>query len=182
MGHGGRELTAQFYQRLEEIGEEEIFEIYLDCGLMNSKKKDCLLSLLEELFDLKISTRPLYGWLHLEDGLPSPNRWDRWQEVRKQVAQQAADDVITIAENMDRSTVYIDQHKIKVKQWVAERFDREGFGKLPRDAATTNVNVQVSTGSAWLEAISQPVEQIEEADVEVIEVVEPQQLTGGSDE
>ena len=85
----------------------------------------------------------LYKWLHAE-----PDRWERWQEVKRLRGHVEADLVLEAAmaatpENASAQRVKIDAHK-----WRAERLNREDYGP-----AHAQVNVGVQIGAAWLKAL-----------------------------
>ena len=151
----GQTKTQRQTAILALAGEEEVFERYLETGSMRAM-----------LASYGITTiKSFYDFLALEEG-----RRGRWDEVLSMRGQLAADRVLEIAEGTTDATVQTDRLKLAGQQWVAERFNTR-FGK------NANLNVQVTSGEAWLAAL----ESIEEAEWALAEEAPPAITAGEED-
>lgn len=149
-------ITQRRLALMDELGEEAIFKRYLELG---SVRKLCW-----EMFEAAQegqtpSTRAFYKWLDQKEG-----RRDRWERTLEMRGNDEFDEIGELADEINEQNVRSIREKIKAKQWRAERLNKK-YG------SRTNVEVEHSIGSQWLEAVRQAEEQreIPEADARVIE-------------
>jgi len=156
----GRKITNAAYKRLNDFGEENIFESYL-----SHRSVDHMLAALEPQIG-QISHGMFYGWLRADK---DNERWERWQVTKKIYGSSRAEEGLSIVDDADDGTVTSARLRSEYRRWMAERFNREEYGKPD---ANTTVNV-VTIGSDFLEALKKVEEdskkEIAEADFEILE-------------
>ena len=155
----GKKITKAAHKQLDNYGEPKIFEAYL-----SHRSVEKMLKSLEGDIG-KISRGLFYLWLHADK---SNERWERWQATKKIYGSMMAEEGLAIVDDADDGTVQAARVRSDYRRWMAERFNREEYGK---PEANTTVNV-VSLGSDFLEALKKVEEdsknEIEEADFEVL--------------
>ena len=158
----GKSFTRGTAKRLDAYGEENIFASYVE----HRHVKKMLRGLEPKIG--KMSKRMFYDWLHAD---LSEGRWARWKDTLKIVAADLAEEALDIADSSDAETVRVARLQVEQRRWMAERYDRESFGKV--DA---QVNVAVGIDGDWLaglKALEARVkakrEEIAEADYEIVE-------------
>ncbi len=129
---------------LEELGEEALFERYLEAGSVGR--------MLEGLWENEAGAQQsapglfvFYKYLHASD-----ERWSKWKAVQRMRGARAADEVMRAADDVTTENASARRVEIQTKQWIAERLAKEDFGG---PAAT--VNVAVGVGGEWLDALRQ---------------------------
>ena len=158
----GKSFTRGTARRLDTYGEEKIFASYIK----HRHVKNMLRGLEPKIG--KMSKRMFYDWLHADK---SEGRWARWKDTLKIVAADLAEEALAIADDSDSETVRSARLQVEQRRWMAERYDRESFGKV--DAQTV---IGISIGDdflAGLKAVEARAkakrEEIAEADYEIVE-------------
>ena len=157
----GRKITKTALAKLDEVGEERIMEYYVHER-----------SVLKLLKGIKSKTGPIsvgifYTWLHQEGG-----RWGRWKEAKKLIADLLAEETYAISKDADAKTIQVSRLQANVNQWLAERYNKEEYGKGGEDSGVT-----VSIGATFLAALKEIEEErkatlladVPEAKFEIIE-------------
>lgn len=148
----GQKITRRAINTLDKIGEEQIFQVYLQT---RSVKK------VIEALDLTFSTNTFYRWLN-----DTPERRERWEENKRRIAERLVEKQLEVAESVERrEDVPAAQLKVKTYQWTAGKYDRAKYGD---DRAT--VAVQVNLTDQWLEALEQldREQELEEKEKEIV--------------
>jgi hypothetical protein len=143
---GGRAIQRARLAQLDALGEDDVFRLYLEHGSTTA--------MCRELFDphpehpeAKAPGRDeLYRWLHAD-----PERWARWQKVRELRGHIEADRVLEEAELTDSTNASAQRVRIDAFKWRAGVLNRQDFGP---PSHTTQVNVGVQVGMAWLQALN----------------------------
>ena len=158
----GKTITGNTQKRLDAVGEDLIFASYIS----HRHVKRMLRGLEPEIG--KMSKRMFYDWLHAD---PSDGRWARWKDTLKIVAADLAEEALAIADGSEPETVRVARLQIEQRRWMAERYDRESFGK-----ADINTVIGISSDLEFLVALKAVEaraqtkrEKIAEADYEIME-------------
>ena len=83
----GRKITRRDYKKLNKVGEDRIFDSYVDEGSVEG-----MLRKLEPEIGV-ITTGTFYRWLK-SDKSGSPNRWEKWQLNMKANAFMLAEEAL----------------------------------------------------------------------------------------
>jgi len=157
----GKSFTRGTAKRLDAYGEENIFASYVE----HRHVKHMLRGLEPRIG--KMSKRMFYDWLHADK---SDGRWVRWKDTLKIVAADLAEEALAIADGSDTETVRVARLQIEQRRWMAERYDRESFGKTD-----ISMVIGISADQEFLVALKAVEEkakakreEIQEADYEVI--------------
>ena len=132
----GRKIIRRDYKKLNKVGEDRIFDSYVDEG-----SGEGMLRKLEPEIGV-ITTGTFYRWLK-SDKSGSPNRWEKWQLNMKANAFMLAEEALRIADDSEDA-----KHRLEHRRWLASRMDRDQFGSK----TDTTVNV-VSIGDEFLSAL-----------------------------
>ena len=160
----GKSITQKTAKRLDAYGEEKIFASYVE----HRHVKHMLRGLEPRIG--KMSKRMFYDWLHADK---SEGRWKRWKDTLKIVAADLAEEALDIADGSDTETVRVARLRVEQRRWMAERYDRESFGKA--DANTVNIVGIGDDFLAGLKAVEAKAkakreeEEVKEADYEIVE-------------
>jgi len=130
----GFKIRREIWKRLDAYGEERVMED-LACGDLN-------VVTLAETMD--ISPQMFYTWLR-----QSKERHRVYKEMRAAMADGLLDEMLEIADGSDASSIAQDRERIRVRQWLAERWNREEYGA----PAAAGVNVLLSVGELHLTAL-----------------------------
>jgi len=163
----GQKLTRSIGKRLTAYGEDEIFSLYLQHGgvrplLKNMPKKVG-----------PMSTGVFYAWLK-----ETPERISKWQMVQEIQGSNWAEQALEIVDDADPENVQVARLRADTRKWLAERFNRQQFGK-PELAATVGITIgdefleSLKKVEAWARAkrVAAPEpEEVEEADYEVLDL------------
>ena len=114
-------------------GEEELLNGIMDGVSLSSMCKSW-----------GVSRGMMYWWLHRDD-----ERWDAFLDARKLGAYSIADDIHVIEEGMTDKSVFVDRERVRIKQWLAERANRQAFGKQDN---SIQVGVVITAASLHLQA------------------------------
>lgn len=157
----GRIKTKTLLAKLDDVGEERIMEYYVHER-----------SVLKLLKRIKPKTGPIsvgvfYKWLHQED-----ERWKGWKEAKKMIADLLAEEAYALSKDADPKTVQVSRLQANVNQWLAERYNKEEYGRGGEEASLT-----LSVGGSFLAALKRVEEDakarlmkdIPEADYEVLD-------------
>lgn len=99
--------------KIEELGEAVIFDSYIR---LRSVRK-----LLAEI-GVPNGHQALYDWLH------EPDRWQRWQETGKIVADRAVDNIVETVETVTPENAAASRVKLDGEKWLASMHNREAYG------------------------------------------------------
>jgi|TARA_R100000808_G_C2143665_1_gene151425 hypothetical protein len=136
----GRPIIKAAYKALSGLGEQQIFETYLE--VRNVKK---MLAKIKPKIG-HVSVGIFYAWLHSDK---SGERWDRWQQNKKIIGSSLVEEGLDIVDDADDGSVQAARLKAEQRRWMAERYNRTEYGKQD---ATVNV---VSIGNDFLNALKQ---------------------------
>jgi hypothetical protein len=158
----GKSFTRGTAKRLDAYGEENIFASYVQYRHVKNMLRGM------EPNVGKMSKRMFYDWLHADK---SDGRWARWKDTLKIVAADLAEEALAIADGSDPETVRVARLQIEQRRWMAERYDRESFGKTD-----INMVIGISADQEFLVALkaveekakAKREEEIEEADYEIV--------------
>ena len=151
----GKPIQRAAAQKLAKLGENEVFDAYLDQRSVPRMLK----SLVPKVG--KISKGMFYEWLHAD-----PDRWSRWQENKKTLAHELTEESLILSDDAadDPSSVPGARLQVETRRWIASRYDRETYGKTPSTVIGINI------GGDVLAALKQVEEaEIEEAEYEVLQ-------------
>lgn len=120
----------------------------------------------------------LYAWLHKQDKMTeeeleaagfSETRWVRWSAARRAIGLAYADAAIDTVEDATAQTIAVDREKAGTYRWAAEQFARQDFGKESR--VKHEVSGRLDVVGEWALVLRHGVEleELEEADVELLE-------------
>ena len=158
----GKKFTRGAAKRLDAYGEERIFELYR--GYRSIIK---LLANLPPEVGM-MSTGPFYAWLKND---PTQGRWNRWQDTKAIIASDLVEEGLTIVDDADDGTVPAARLRSDYRRWIAERYDRESFGKTD-----ISMVIGISADQEFLVALKAVEEkakakreEIQEADYEIVE-------------
>lgn len=142
---GGKVIALARLAQLDAMGEEEVFQKYIEHGSTVAMCKDIFEPHPDYPNAARWGTDELYKWLHSVEG-----RWERWQVVRGLRGHIELDMVLdealkTTPDNASAQRIIVDA--LKYRSGI---LNRGLAANLPPSA---QVNVQVQIGSAWLEAL-----------------------------
>lgn len=154
---GAKKIQRAVEKQLDEFGEEDVFAEYL-----KERSVTRLLNSIEPRTG-KVSRGMFYAWLHSKS---HPERFRRWQINKHIVAHDLAEESLIISDKSaeDPSSVPSARLQVETRRWLAERYDRDSFGKQPDQTL-----VGVSFSSEFLSSLKQVEAEIKEAEYEVVE-------------
>mgnify|MGYP003655676588 CR=1 FL=1 len=159
----GRPKIREQFRTLDAIGEERICELYTKERTVNR-----VLAQIAKR-GVVVTQRWLYKWLH-----KTPTRWALWLEAKAFIAHALAEEAYEIAQNASPETVHVSKLQIQTNQWMAERFNRQDYGKS--EVATVNVTI----GEDFWNALSsgetkdkRPKLDVPESDHEIVQEEKP---------
>jgi hypothetical protein len=163
----GKKFTTGAGKRLEAYGEDAIFELYLK----HRDVRKLLANLPPEVGAM--SNGPFYEWLRAD---PTQGRWNRWQDTKAIIASDLVEEGLTIVDDADDGTVPAARLRSEYRRWIAERYDREAFGKTDINTLVNVVSVDQEFLVA-LKAVEEKAkekakakrEKIADADYEIVE-------------
>ena len=135
---GGKPITRRCAQKLDALGEEKVFELYLEHRSVRR-----LLKVLPPSVG-SMSSGPFYAWLKSD-----PERYERWQIAKAMIASDLVEEALQIVDESDDGTVQSARLRAEQRRWMAERYDRTSFGKN----SSVNVGVVTSFSDDWLTAL-----------------------------
>lgn len=150
----GRPIIKAAYKALTTLGEQEIFETYLEV-----RNVDKMLKLIKPKAG-PVSLGVFYAWLHSDK---TDGRWQRWQDNKKIIGSSLVEEGLDIVDDADDGSVQAARLKAEQRRWMAERYNRSEYGKPD---ATLNV---VNVGTDWLAAMKQVEEESSRPEEIVIE-------------
>jgi len=132
----GVKLRRAFWAKLDAYGQERVFEDLMS-GLT-----------VQELCDINgmKSTIMFYAWLKRD-----PERKRVYGEMRQAMADGMVDEALMIADGATPDSLAVDRERIKIRTWLAERWNREEYG-APSQAP---VGVTLNVGELHLTALKQ---------------------------
>jgi hypothetical protein len=147
----GKKFTTGAGKRLSAYGEGRIFDLYLKYRDVRKMLKNLPPSV------GAMSNGPFYEWLKAD---PTQGRWNRWQDVKAIIASDLVDGTVPAA-----------RLRSDYRRWIAERYDRESFGKTD-----ISMVIGISADQEFLVALKAVEEkakakreEIQEADYEIVE-------------
>jgi hypothetical protein len=133
----GQKLTRTIGRKLTAYGEDEIFALYLQYGGV----RPLLKNMPEKVGPM--STGVFYAWLK-----ETPERISKWQMVQEIQGSNWAEQALEIVDDADPETVQVARLRADTRRWLAERFNRQQFGK-PELTATLAITI----GQEFLESL-----------------------------
>ena len=121
----GFQKRRAMWAKLDTYGEERVIE-----DLMGGLKVRELCEVMD------ISSPMFYAWLK-----QSPERQRVYREMRQATADGLLDEMLEIADGSTMATIGVDRERIKIRQWLAERWNREEYGQSPAAGAGLVFNV-----------------------------------------
>lgn len=138
----GKAIERSRIAELDKLGEEKVFEMYVELGSVPK--------IVNELFPPKNGEKPgkqaFYSWLHAD-----PERWERWQALKPVRAEIEVDLAHDEAHAATPENVQVQRLKVDTHKWRAGIMNRE----YRSGQSAVNVNMNVSVGMAWLEALKE---------------------------
>jgi hypothetical protein len=150
----GRPIIKAAYKALTGLGEQEVFESYLE--VRNVAK---MLKKIEPRIG-RVSVGIFYQWLHSDK---TGGRWKRWQDNKKIIGSSLVEEGLDIVDDADDGSVQAARLKAEQRRWMAERYNRSEYGKPD---ATLNV---MNIGTDFLAALKQVEEESSRPEEIVIE-------------
>ncbi len=132
----GRPKLSAAWARLNDYGEERVFD-----DLMTGLAVADLAQILE------IASQTFYLWLRQED-----RRLAVYREMRKALADGLVEESLTLIDGATNSSVSVIRERVKVRQWLAERWNRADYGV---QQGGTVVNVGIAAGELHLTAMKE---------------------------
>jgi len=115
----GQKITKRQFAKLAKIGEEVIFDVYVQTRSVAK----CI-----EALDLKMGKTTFYRWLNSDE-----ERRARWNENMKRIAQDLVEESLEIAHGVtDKDDVPAARLKVETNRWTATKYDRVKFGDTRR--------------------------------------------------
>ena len=121
----GFKLRRAMWDKLDAYGEERVM-----ADLMGGLKVRELCEVMD------MSSQMFYAWLRQD-----PERQRVYREMRQATADGLLDEMLEIADASTMATVGVDRERIKIRQWLAERWNREDYGQSPAPGAGMVFNV-----------------------------------------
>lgn len=135
----GAKLTRSIGRKLSKYGEDEVFALYLKHGSVRKLLKN----MPSEVG--RMSHGVFYSWLK-----ETAERWSKWQSVMEIRATQYAEEALEIADDADPSNVQVARLQSDTRKWLAEKFNRNQFGKPEMVAA---IGIQI--GDEFLSSLKE---------------------------
>ena len=135
----GAKLTRSIGRKLTKYGEDEVFALYLKHGSVRKLLKN----MPKEVGPM--SHGVYYEWLK-----EKAERWSKWQSVMEIRATQYAEEALEIADDADPSNVQVARLQSDTRKWLAEKFNRNQFGKPEMVAA---IGIQI--GDEFLSSLKE---------------------------
>ena len=175
----GQKLTKKIGKALDDYGEDAVFGLYLTHGSVRGMLKNMPpnIKAMAKKDHGVISMRVFYAWLK-----QSPERVARWEECKAIQADQWAEEALEIVDSTDVDEVQVARLRAQTRQWMAEKFNRNQYGK-----PDVNVAVGIAVGDDFLNSLKK-VEQmavarraaqaddvIEDAEFEIVSSGDPEE-------
>lgn len=146
----GFKVRRAFYAKLDAYGQERIFEELM----MGTTIKD-----LCDLFEA--SAAMFHYWIRQD-----PDRQRVYREMRLAMADGLVDEALEIADNSTPQTLGQDRERIRIRTWLAERWNRQEYGAPSAAPAGLTLNV----GELHLTALKQgPLNELPPGDSVAVE-------------
>ena len=151
---GSKKITRRAHRGLDKVGEQKIIETY-----MVERNVDRMLFKIKPIAG-NVSNAIFYQWLH-----KTPERWENWQAGKKMLADLLVEDAYDVAWHHDPDEVQSARLKASINQWMAERYNRQAYGRNDNSGAS----VTLTFSDQFLEALKQSdgrrrIERAERAD------------------
>jgi len=144
----GRKLTRSIGRKLTRYGEDEVCALYLKEGSVRKLLK----AMPEEVGTM--SHGVFYAWLN-----ENPERWSKWQSCQEIRANQWAEEALEIVDAADENNVQVARLRSDMRKWLAEKFNRNQYGKPELVAA---IGIQI--GDEFLSSLKKVEEMANERD------------------
>tara|TARA_R110002050_G_scaffold220953_3_gene356755 strand:- start:174 stop:653 length:480 start_codon:yes stop_codon:yes gene_type:complete len=125
----GAKLTRSIGRKLSKHGEDEIFALYLKHGSVRKLLKNMPKAI------GTMSHGVFYEWLK-----ETAERWSKWQAVQEIRANQWAEEALEIVDSADPDNVQVARLRADTRKWLAEKFNRNQFGK-PEVVAAIGIQI-----------------------------------------
>ena len=165
----GAKLTRSIGRKLTRYGEDKIFALYLKHGSVRK-----LLKAMPKAVGT-MSHGVYYEWLK-----ETAERWSKWQSVQEIRANQWAEEALEIVDSADEDNVQVARLRADMRKWLAEKFNRNQFGK-PELVAAIGIQISDEFLSSLKEVevmaqerdakakLAEVIVEVEEAEFEVVE-------------
>ena len=152
----GKKLTRSIGRKLSKHGEDEIFALYLKHGSVRKLLKNMPKAI------GTMSHGVFYEWLK-----ETAERWSKWQAVQEIRANQWAEEALEIVDSADPDNVQVARLRADTRKWLAEKFNRNQFGK-PEVVAAVGIQIGDQFLSSLKEVERLAQERAKEAENEVV--------------
>ena len=152
----GAKLTRSIGRKLSKHGEDEIFALYLKHGSVRKLLKNMPKAI------GTMSHGVFYEWLK-----ETTERWSKWQAVQEIRANQWAEEALEIVDSADPDNVQVARLRADTRKWLAEKFNRNQFGK-PEVVAAIGIQIGDEFLSSLKEVERLAQERAKEAQNEVV--------------
>jgi len=152
----GKKLTRSIGRKLSKHGEDEIFALYLKHGSVRKLLKNMPKAI------GTMSHGVFYEWLK-----ETAERWSKWQAVQEIRANQWAEEALEIVDSADPDNVQVARLRADTRKWLAEKFNRNQFGK-PEVIAAVGIQIGDEFLSSLKEVERLAQERAKEAQNEVV--------------
>ena len=145
----GQKITRRAIATLDKIGEQVIFDVYVQTRSVLR----CI-----EALDLTFSKDTFYRWLDAEEG-----RRERWNTNMKTISQDLVEEALEIAHSVtEKDEVQAARLKVETNRWTASKYDRSRFGDSKDGIVAVQVNV--NPNETFLGALEE-LERIQDAEI-----------------
>ena len=152
----GKRLTRSIGRKLTKFGEDEVFALYLKHGSVRKLLKN----MPGEVGSM--SHGVFYEWLN-----ETAERWSKWQAVQEIRAHKWAEEALEIVDEADPDTVQVARLRSDMRKWLAEKFNRNQYGK-PEVIAAVGIQIGDEFLSSLKEVERMAQERAEQAKLEVV--------------
>ena len=154
----GAKLTRSIGRKLSQYGEDEVFALYLKYGSVRKLLK----SMPKEVGTM--SHGVFYEWLK-----ETTERWSKWQAGQERRANQWAEEALEIVDSADEDNVQVARLRADMRKWLAEKFNRNQFGK-PELVAAIGIQIGDEFLSSLKEVEVMAKERAEKAKLDEVKV------------
>lgn len=123
---GGQDITNQRVLDLEQMGEEQVFNGYLEHQTLRAFLNSLWTPRNDEHGNpgKEVSSNPFYKWIDRE-----PGRRARWDEVKRRRGSMMVEEAHDIAMGATPETAKVAKIQIDTKQWAAAHYNKQEFGR-----------------------------------------------------
>lgn len=125
----GRPKLRALGATIEKMGEEKFWDMLLDVSSVAKVAEH-----LTKLGGQNFSRSLLHEWIAKDE-----DRKMRLRLIREAQAHSFAEDALEIVDGANAGTIAVDREKVRVRQWLAERWNRKDYGE---EKAGPVINIQ----------------------------------------